>query len=60
MYYRQKTKRFTIKSYIAMESNIIASGEIVIENRIFNIRGIQVMIDRDIAEAYQRTSQKKL
>ena len=52
MYYRQKTKRFTIKSYIAMESNVIASGEIIIENRFFNLRGMQVMIDRDLAELY--------
>ena len=35
-----------------MESNVIASGEIIIENRIFNLRGMQVMIDRDLAELY--------
>ena len=35
-----------------MESNIIASGEKIIENRIFNLRGMQVMIDRDLAELY--------
>ena len=52
MYYRQKTKRFTIKSHITMESNIIASGEKIIGNRIFNLRGMQVMIDRDLAELY--------
>jgi len=26
--------------------------EIIIENRIFNLRGMQVMIDRDLAELY--------
>ena len=35
-----------------MESNVIASGKIIIENRIFNLRGMQVMIDRDLAELY--------
>lgn len=35
-----------------MESNVIESGEIIIENRIFNLRGMQVMIDRDLAELY--------
>ena len=35
-----------------MESNVIASGEKIIENRIFNLRGMQVMIDRDLAELY--------
>lgn len=35
-----------------MESNVIASGEIIIENRFFNLRGMQVMIDRDLAELY--------
>ena len=35
-----------------MESNVIAFGKIIIENRIFNLRGMQVMIDRDLAELY--------
>jgi hypothetical protein len=35
-----------------MESNISLSNQNLIENRIFNIRGMQVMIDRDLAELY--------
>ncbi len=35
-----------------MESNVIAFGKIIIENRIFNLRGMQVMIDRDLSELY--------
>lgn len=31
----------------------LASSQKEIENRIFNIRGQQVMIDRDLAELYQ-------
>ena len=33
-------------------SNIIVSNEVDIKNRIFTIRGIQVMLDRDLAELY--------
>ncbi len=35
-----------------MESKISLSNQNIIENRIFNIRGMQVMIDRDLAELY--------
>jgi len=35
-----------------MENNMNLSNSIIIENRIFNIRGMQVMIDRDLAELY--------
>ena len=35
-----------------MENNMNLSNPIIIENRIFNIRGMQVMIDRDLAELY--------
>jgi hypothetical protein len=35
-----------------MESNITQTDAVLIENRIFSIRGKQVMIDRDLAELY--------
>lgn len=35
-----------------MENNITKAETILIENRIFTIRGMQVMIDRDLAELY--------
>lgn len=35
-----------------MEKQIVNAGMVLIENRIFNIRGKQVMIDRDLAELY--------
>ncbi|MFW9597794.1 MAG: ORF6N domain-containing protein [Paludibacter sp.] len=35
-----------------MEKQIVNADMVLIENRIFNIRGKQVMIDRDLAELY--------
>ena len=35
-----------------MEKNITQIDKLIIENRIFNMRGMQVMIDRDLAELY--------
>lgn len=35
-----------------MNEKITFTDSIIIENRIFNIRGMQVMIDRDLAELY--------
>jgi len=35
-----------------MKENIVKANAVLIENRIFNIRNKQVMIDRDLAELY--------
>ena len=35
-----------------MKKNITQIDKLIIENRIFNLRGMQVMIDRDLAELY--------
>lgn len=38
---------------IVMNEKNSLTDSIIIENRIFNIRGMQVMIDRDLAELYR-------
>lgn len=35
-----------------MNNEILKSEEIQIQNKIFTIRGVQVMLDRDLAELY--------